>query len=53
MTATLSREPTVVAPKPTAPANRRFGLIRHSAALGRRSLIKTWRTPEALIDVTL
>jgi len=54
MTATLSREPTVVAAKPTAPAaNRRFGLIRHSAALARRSLIKTWRTPEALIDVTL
>jgi oleandomycin transport system permease protein len=28
-------------------------LIRHSAALARRSLIKTIRTPEALIDVTL
>lgn len=28
-------------------------LIRHSAALARRSLIKTMRTPEALIDVTV
>jgi oleandomycin transport system permease protein len=28
-------------------------LVRHSAALARRSLIKTLRTPEALIDVTL
>jgi len=54
MTATLSRESIVVAPKPAVPAaNRRFGLIRHSVALARRSLIKTWRTPEALIDVTL
>ncbi|AEI13425.1 MULTISPECIES: ABC transporter permease [Cellulomonas] len=32
---------------------RPFPLLRHSAALTRRSLIKTWRTPEALIDVTL
>ncbi|MEU8817345.1 ABC transporter permease [Actinoplanes sp. NPDC048796] len=28
-------------------------LARHSVALARRSLIKTMRTPEALIDVTL
>ncbi|MEU4236123.1 ABC transporter permease [Actinoplanes sp. NPDC026619] len=28
-------------------------LMRHSVALARRSLIKTIRTPEALIDVTL
>jgi oleandomycin transport system permease protein len=28
-------------------------LVRHSVALARRSLIKTVRTPEALIDVTL
>jgi oleandomycin transport system permease protein len=34
------------APKP-------FPLVRHSLALAKRSLIKTWRTPEALIDVTL
>jgi oleandomycin transport system permease protein len=37
-----------------APSVRRpFPLVRHSAALAMRSLIKTWRTPEALIDVTL
>jgi oleandomycin transport system permease protein len=27
--------------------------MRHALALAKRSLIKTWRTPEALIDVTL
>jgi oleandomycin transport system permease protein len=31
----------------------RAKLARHSLALTKRSLIKTWRTPEALIDVTL
>jgi oleandomycin transport system permease protein len=37
-----------------ATRNRRpFRLVRHSLALTKRSLIKTWRTPEALIDVTL
>ncbi|AEV86569.1 ABC transporter [Actinoplanes sp. SE50] len=30
-----------------------LALIRHSAALAQRSLIKTIRTPEALIDVTI
>ena len=33
------------------PAPRRW--LRHALVLARRSLIKTWRTPEALIDVTL
>ncbi|HEV2639852.1 MAG TPA: ABC transporter permease [Actinocrinis sp.] len=33
--------------------SKRYPLIRHSAALAKRSLIKTMRTPEALIDVTL
>jgi oleandomycin transport system permease protein len=28
-------------------------LVRHSLELTKRSLIKTWRTPEALIDVTI
>jgi oleandomycin transport system permease protein len=32
---------------------RPFPLLRHSLTLAKRSLIKTWRTPEALIDVTL
>src|SRR5262245_59976697 len=27
--------------------------VSHVVALARRSLIKTWRTPEALVDVTL
>jgi oleandomycin transport system permease protein len=35
------------------PAPRPFRLARHSLALAKRSLIKTARTPEALIDVTL
>ncbi|WP_034271781.1 ABC transporter permease [Actinospica robiniae] len=32
---------------------RRYALVRHSLALAHRSLIKTMRTPEALVDVTL
>ena len=28
-------------------------LLRHSVVVARRSLIRTWRTPEALVDVTL
>lgn len=35
---------------------RRHGatdIVRHSNALAWRSLVKTWRTPEGLIDVTL
>jgi oleandomycin transport system permease protein len=35
------------------PGDPVLALVRHSAALARRSLIKTLRTPEALIDVTL
>jgi oleandomycin transport system permease protein len=35
------------------PPRRPFGLIRHSLVLARRSLIKTARTPEQLLDVTL
>ncbi|NUT98185.1 MAG: ABC transporter permease [Saccharothrix sp.] len=34
-------------------AARPFALVRHSLALARRSLIKTLRTPEQLLDVTL
>ncbi|GAA0375318.1 transport permease protein [Acrocarpospora corrugata] len=40
---------SVVARSPERP----FALVRHSLALGRRSLIKTLRTPEQLLDVTL
>ncbi|GAB3895946.1 ABC transporter permease [Kibdelosporangium lantanae] len=38
--------PTTIEPRP-------FGLVRHSLALARRSLIKTLRQPEQLLDVTL
>ncbi|WP_432972026.1 ABC transporter permease [Dactylosporangium sp. CA-233914] len=35
------------------PAPKPFKLLRHSLELTRRSLIKTMRTPEALLDVTV
>ncbi|HEY0871710.1 MAG TPA: ABC transporter permease, partial [Acidothermaceae bacterium] len=35
------------------PLSRRWRTVRHALALAKRSLIKTARTPEALIDVTL
>ncbi|TCO53712.1 ABC transporter permease [Actinocrispum wychmicini] len=38
--------PVVIEPRP-------FGLVRHSLALARRSLTKTLRQPEQLLDVTL
>ena len=42
-------------PAPTATASNSSlgGYHRHIFALAKRSLIKTWRTPEALIDVTV
>src|SRR4051794_12270860 len=51
-------EPGAATPDPTPAARRsplaRFhALRRHSTALAKRSLIKTVRTPEALVDVTL
>jgi oleandomycin transport system permease protein len=36
-----------------AASPRLYRLLRHALALARRSLIKTMRTPEALVDVTL
>jgi oleandomycin transport system permease protein len=50
--------PTAALPTPLAAAAapgrpRRYPLVRHSIALAGRSLTKTRRTPEALIDVTL
>jgi oleandomycin transport system permease protein len=45
---------TAHVPRPaTARKRKPFRLLRHSLALTKRSLIKTWRTPEALIDVTV
>jgi oleandomycin transport system permease protein len=55
MSATTITTTGTVSPPPAATARnpRPFRLIRHSLALTKRSLIKTWRTPEALIDVTI
>lgn len=39
--------------QPYAEAARPLALVRHSAALAKRSLIKLTRTPEAFIDVTI
>jgi len=54
-TATTAR--SAIAPNMPSSAvavkKRPFPLVRHSMALAKRSLIKTMRTPEALIDVTL
>src|SRR5471032_1610808 len=38
---------------PVVLLSRRWRTLRHALALAKRSLIKTMRTPEALIDVTL
>jgi oleandomycin transport system permease protein len=54
MTATLtapSHAPTQTAARP-AP-NSLARTVRHAVALAKRNLIKTWRTPEQLIDVTI
>jgi oleandomycin transport system permease protein len=46
-------ERSALRPADAARTAASFALLRHSLALARRSLIKTMRTPEALIDVTL
>jgi oleandomycin transport system permease protein len=53
MSTTVLGGPATASSPAAAPPARSFRLVRHSLALARRSLIKTWRTPEALIDVTL
>lgn len=50
--------PTTTGRRPDAaiaerPQRRPFALPRHSLALARRSVVKTLRTPEQLLDVTL
>jgi oleandomycin transport system permease protein len=51
---TAARLTAVASPVSSAAAvSRPFPLVRHSLALAKRSLIKTWRTPEAFIDVTV
>jgi oleandomycin transport system permease protein len=56
MTTTLTKESTVGTPSapattPSASSLRRN--VRHALVLAKRNLIKTMRTPEQLIDVTL
>jgi oleandomycin transport system permease protein len=50
MTENLARQIAVPA---TDTAARKGSTLRHARVLAKRSLIKTWRTPEALVDVTL
>ncbi|MDQ0375574.1 ABC transporter permease [Cellulomonas humilata] len=52
-TLTQPRAPRLAPTSATAVTRKPFPLVRHSLSLAKRSLIKTWRTPEALIDVTL
>ncbi|KQY46750.1 ABC transporter permease [Cellulomonas sp. Root137] len=52
-TLTEHRSPRAVPTSAAAVVRKPFPLVRHSLSLAKRSLIKTWRTPEALIDVTL
>lgn len=51
--ATSRRAPDAATTGASATPSRSFAYLRHAAALTRRSLIKTRRTPEALIDVTV
>jgi oleandomycin transport system permease protein len=52
-TASSGIPPLSDAHAPESSISRARGSLRHALVLARRSLIKTWRTPEALIDVTL
>lgn len=52
-TLTQPRAPRLAPTSAATVARKPFPLVRHSLSLAKRSLIKTWRTPEALIDVTL
>ncbi|MFF0726872.1 ABC transporter permease [Streptomyces sp. NPDC004134] len=50
---TLTAPGRTAVPSRPEGAARPFALVRHSVALAGRSLVKTRRTPEQLIDVTL
>ena len=52
MTTALTIKPSAD-PVAIGSGTRRSSYLRHVLALAKRSLIKTWRTPEALIDVTV
>jgi oleandomycin transport system permease protein len=49
----IANNPRSTPSSAVAVTKRPLPLVRHSLSLAKRSLIKTWRTPEALIDVTL
>ncbi|TQS41363.1 ABC transporter permease [Cryptosporangium phraense] len=53
MTTTLTSPDETRTTTGSARTRKPFRLVRHSLALTKRSLIKTWHTPEALIDVTI
>ena len=53
MTTTIASSPLAKLPATTPAGSSAGSGLRHVIALAKRSLIKTWRTPEALIDVTL
>jgi oleandomycin transport system permease protein len=53
MTLTVEPTQTVTAPVAMPAAPRRARYLRHAIVIAKRSLIKTWRTPEQLIDVTV
>lgn len=53
MSDTAIAERTVRTTPEGPPPARPFGLLRHSAALARRSLVKVRRSPAQLIDATL
>jgi oleandomycin transport system permease protein len=53
VTGTTTGTTTTGTPVIAAIPSRPFGLVRHSLVMARRSLIKTMRTPEQLLDVTL
>ena len=52
MSMTLERT-TAVAATESTPVTGPWRTVRHALVLARRNLIKTMRTPEQLIDVTL
>jgi oleandomycin transport system permease protein len=53
MTMTQNPPRNISVPSATATPERRWTMLRHARVLAKRSLIKTFRTPEALVDVTL
>jgi oleandomycin transport system permease protein len=53
MTMTENPPRQIAVPAASDTLVRKGNTLRHARVLAKRSLIKTWRTPEALVDVTL